>query len=110
MSDPPLWPNRKGHGRSRKRKQGGRPRASPHVSFNWNQVEGDTDLILSSQELEALRLVDGEGLTQKEAAIKMQISRGTVWRLIDHARKEIAKALGSGHKIKVWIDQSGKHK
>lgn len=83
----------------------GRPRTQPHVSFDWNQVEGKTILILSPQELEALRLVDGEGLTQEEAGKRMQVSRGTVWRLIDRARKEIVQALGAGRQISLKIRQ-----
>ena len=83
----------------------GRPRARPYISFNWNQVMGDTVLTLTPQELEVLRLVDGEGLTQEETGSKMNISRGTVWRLMDSARKKIAEALGSGHIIKVILTE-----
>ncbi len=105
LSDPPGWSRGKGRGRGRRRRRMGRPRTQPHVSFNWNQVEGNSILTLSPQELEALRLVDGEGLTQEEAGKRMQVSRGTVWRLIDRARKEIVQALGAGRKISVKIRQ-----
>ena len=44
-------------------------------------------------ELEALRLVDLEGLTQEEAGERMGVSRGTVWRLLQTCRKKIAEAL-----------------
>ncbi|RLI65404.1 MAG: hypothetical protein DRO67_02755 [Candidatus Asgardarchaeum californiense] len=40
-------------------------------------------------ELEALRLVDYQGLSQENAAQKMGISRGTVWRLLDSGRKKM---------------------
>jgi len=48
---------------------------------------------LTYAEFEAIRLVDLENLTQEEAAKRMKTSRGTVWRLLNSARKKIAKAL-----------------
>ncbi|MCD6402991.1 MAG: DUF134 domain-containing protein [Candidatus Aenigmarchaeota archaeon] len=48
---------------------------------------------LSYAEYEVLRLLDLEGLTQEEAANKMNTSRATVWRLAESARKKIAQAL-----------------
>lgn len=35
-------------------------------------------IIIDSAEIEALRLVDLEGLSQKEAGVKMGVSRGTI--------------------------------
>jgi predicted DNA-binding protein (UPF0251 family) len=43
--------------------------------------------------LEALRLVDGEGLDQEKAGKRMGVSRGTVWRLVSEGRKKVATAL-----------------
>ncbi|MFX0203884.1 MAG: DUF134 domain-containing protein [Candidatus Hodarchaeota archaeon] len=103
MSDPPAWSRGRGHGRRGRHRRMGRPRACPRISFDWNQVEGETILTLAPRELEALRLVDGKGLTQEEAANRMCVSRGTVWRLINRARKEIIRALGSGRIIKIRI-------
>ena len=48
---------------------------------------------LESAELEALRLVDLEGLSQEEAGKKMGVSRGTVWRLLQSARKKTVQAI-----------------
>ncbi|NIV45194.1 DUF134 domain-containing protein [Candidatus Bathyarchaeota archaeon] len=50
-------------------------------------------------ELEVLRLVDLEGLSQEEAGKKMGVSRGTVWRLAQSARKKTAQALTEGRPI-----------
>ncbi len=50
-------------------------------------------------ELEALRLVDLEDLSQEEAGKRMGVSRGTVWRLIQSARKKTAQALTEGRPI-----------
>ncbi|SDO79645.1 Protein of unknown function DUF134 [Desulforhopalus singaporensis] len=54
-------------------------------------------------ELETLRLCDGEGLTQEEAGRKMGVSRGTIQRIITGARAKTARALTEGHAI-IFID------
>lgn len=56
------------------------------------QSEG-APIHIYTAELEALRLVDLEGLSQEEAGERMGISRGTVWRLLQSAREKIAQAL-----------------
>lgn len=50
-------------------------------------------ITLYRDELEALRLCDKEGLTQEMAGKKMNVSRGTVQRLLSGARKKIIEAL-----------------
>lgn len=50
-------------------------------------------LYLMPDELEALRLVYLEGLTQEKAAISMNVSRGTLWRLLESGRKKVVQAL-----------------
>jgi predicted DNA-binding protein (UPF0251 family) len=52
-------------------------------------------------ELEALRLVDLEGLSQEQAGTKMGISRGTIWRLLQSARRKVAQALTEGRPLTV---------
>lgn len=56
-------------------------------------------IFLDIAELEAFRLVDFEGLSQEEAAKRMNISRGTVWRLVQRARRKVAQALSEGRQI-----------
>jgi len=56
-------------------------------------------IIMTRDELEALRLVDYEGLMQEEAARRMGVSRGTVWRCLDSARRKVAKMLVEGREI-----------
>jgi len=51
---------------------------------------------LASDELEALKLCDYEGLFQEQAGEKMGVSRGTVQRLLASARQKIAAALVEG--------------
>lgn len=56
-------------------------------------MTGLEKIILYTDELETLKLCDHDGLTQKEAGLKMGISRGTVQRLLSSARKKVATAL-----------------
>ncbi|MHA1269072.1 MAG: DUF134 domain-containing protein [Candidatus Helarchaeota archaeon] len=65
---------------------------------NDNLIEND-EVILFPDELEALRLVDCQNLTQIEAGEKMSISRGTIWRLLKSGREKIIRALFLGHRI-----------
>ncbi|UCE15139.1 MAG: DUF134 domain-containing protein [Candidatus Heimdallarchaeota archaeon] len=92
-----------GHGGRRKRFRGGRPKVQPFVGRGWQTSEGEFVLTLSNVELEALRLVDEENLTQEQAAEKMHISRGTLWRILQQARKKIILALSSG-KTQIQLD------
>ena len=50
-------------------------------------------IYINPDELEALRLVYYLGLTQEEAAKKMGISRGTLWRALSSGRKKLVSAL-----------------
>lgn len=69
------------------------------------QPGGDKPLIiLELGEMEAFRLVDLEGLTQEEAGEQMGVSRGTVWRLLQQARKKTAQALAEGRSIRISIE------
>jgi len=45
---------------------------------------------------EALRLCDHEGLDQQEAATRMGVSRPTVSRILERARKAVARVLVEG--------------
>ncbi len=58
-------------------------------------------VILEPDELEVLRLVDLEGLSQEEAGEKMGISRGTIWRLLKSARRKTTLALTDGRTIRI---------
>ncbi len=58
---------------------------------------------LHRDELEALRLCDGDGLTQEEAGIRMGVSRGTIQRILTVARKKTAISLSEGYAI-LFVD------
>ncbi|MDI3502670.1 MAG: uncharacterized protein PWR09_795 [Archaeoglobi archaeon] len=56
-------------------------------------------VILSIHEIEAMRLVDLEGLTQEEAAEKMGVSRKTLWVDLKSGRRKVVDALINGKAI-----------
>jgi predicted DNA-binding protein (UPF0251 family) len=58
-------------------------------------------LELFLDEYESIRLLDYEGLTQEEAAIKMEVSRPTLTRIYEKARKKIAQAFVEGKMIQI---------
>ena len=61
----------------------------------------DSPISIEPAEVEALRLVDLEGLSQEQAGTKMGISRGTIWRLLQSARRKVAQALSEGRPLTV---------
>ncbi|OYT49496.1 MAG: hypothetical protein B6U73_05310 [Desulfurococcales archaeon ex4484_204] len=60
-------------------------------------------IILHPDELEALRLVYLEGLSQAEAALRMGVSRGTLWRLLESGRKKLVRAIVESKPILIGI-------
>lgn len=71
----------------------------PITNFVPNPPRNLEPIFLEMAELEAFRLVDLEGLSQEEAGQRMGISRGTVWRLVQSARKKTAQALSEGRPV-----------
>ena len=62
---------------------------------------------LAPDELEALRLTDLEELEQNAAAERMNLSRGTLQRLLYAARRKVAFALIAGRSLKLLAAESG---
>ncbi len=54
------------------------------------------EVMLSMDEIEAVRLADYEGLYHQDAADKMKISRQTFGRIVGSARKKMAECLLKG--------------
>jgi uncharacterized protein len=73
----------------------------PITSFIPNPTKDPEPVFIEFAEVEAFRLVDMEGLSQEEAGQRMSISRGTIWRLVQSARKKTAQALSEGKPIYV---------
>jgi predicted DNA-binding protein (UPF0251 family) len=64
-------------------------------------ARGLESVFINTAELEAFRLVDLEGLTQEEAGERMEVSRGTVWRLLKSARRKTARAITEGRPLQI---------
>lgn len=60
-----------------------------------------SEVVLTVEELEAVRLRDQEGLEHEACADKMAVSRPTFHRIIAGARKKIADALINGLALRV---------
>lgn len=76
------------------------PRYSDFVPLGASQ---DTleEVILTVDELEAIRLSDLDGMYQAQAAKKMNVSRQTFGRILDTAHRKVAQALIEGSNLKI---------
>lgn len=63
------------------------------------KIEGEIEL--NADEMEALYLMDYEGLYQEEAASEMGVSRPTFSRIIKSARTKTATALVRGYRLQI---------
>ena len=59
------------------------------------------EIILTKDEVEAMRLRDIEDLGQEDSSKKMNISQPTLSRILDSAHKKIADALINGKAIRI---------
>jgi len=76
----------------------------PAVSFFKPQMASSREpevVLLTLEELEAVRLSDREGLDQEEAAERMGISRRALWEDLRNARRKIVEALVEGKAIEI---------
>jgi len=96
--------------RRRRRRRGQRGRQPTPVYIEQDlQVEAfepfpprdGEPIMLEQDELEVLRLIDVEGLTQEEAGERMGISRGTIWRILKRAREKVALSLTEGRPLRI---------
>ena len=60
-----------------------------------------SQVVVTLDELEALRLADLNGLYQEQAAEQMKISRPTFARIVEAARKKVADALIHGKALRL---------
>ena len=70
-----------------------KPRGLPLKKMEWTEIFLD--------EFEAIRLCDHDALSQIEAAERMDVSRGTVQRLLASGRFKIVDALLLDKAIKI---------
>jgi predicted DNA-binding protein (UPF0251 family) len=59
------------------------------------------EVVISLDEIEAIRLADYEKFYQEEAAGRMNISRQTFGRIIESAHQKIAEAILNGKAIRI---------
>jgi len=77
---------------------------NPRVTFFMPQsvpTAALSQIFLTIDELEALRLADIEGFCQEEAAVRMNVSRATFGRIVTQARRKVADALIYGKGIRI---------
>lgn len=76
--------------------------SSPKIGqFSPRGRPGPDEAYLNIDEFEAIRLADYENLTQKEAAMSMQISQQTFSRILKRAHKRLADGLVGGKIIRI---------
>lgn len=96
---------RRRHKRQRGRCRGRRWIEQPPCTTNFQPTTPPQNKLntinLSLEELEALRLVDLEDLTQEEAAACMGISRKTLWTDLHRARKKVITALTKSYTLRI---------
>lgn len=74
------------------------------TTFTPNIIRNSLPITLFVSELEALRLVDMQGLDQEKAGKKMGVSRGTIWRLLQTGRKKIVTALTENRPLIISLE------
>jgi len=81
-----------------------RVRGKPAVTYFKPQgipMQELSEVNLTEDGLEALRLADFEGLYQDEAAKQMGVSRPTFGRILSDARRVVAEAIIGGKAIRI---------
>lgn len=73
----------------------------PNNQFFYPHLQSPEEVVLSIEELEAIRLSDFEAMEQDASAESMQISRGTFQRILNAARQKLADALVNGKAIRI---------
>ncbi len=66
-------------------------------------MENDEPIYIDLAEVEVLRLVDLEGMYQEQAGSEMQISRGTIWRLLVSAREKVTRSIFEGRPLVIGL-------
>ena len=64
-------------------------------------IAGAGQVALTLDELECIRLLDWEGMTQEQCALQMQVARATVAGIYQRARRKLADALVHGRALRI---------
>ena len=73
----------------------------PENSCFRPQLENLEEVVLTVEEVEAIRLSDYLGIEQDKASESMHVSRGTFQRIVNIARNKMADALVQGKSIRI---------
>lgn len=71
------------------------PTIKGYSVFGPSRKKGEK-IRLFMEEYESIRLLDFENMTQEEAAVHMEVSRPTLTRIYEKARKKVAQSLIEG--------------
>lgn len=71
------------------------------IGFNPTGCESSGSINLTYDEYEVIRLLDYMQMTQEQCAKRMQISRPTVTRIYDEARRKMADMLANGKALTI---------
>jgi predicted DNA-binding protein (UPF0251 family) len=63
------------------------------------------EVLLSLDELEAIRLADYEGFYHEKAAEQMGVSRPTFGRILDSGRRKVADAILNGKALQIGAEK-----
>ncbi|MHA1869164.1 MAG: DUF134 domain-containing protein [Candidatus Heimdallarchaeaceae archaeon] len=90
-------------GMGRKHFRRGRPPVAYSIPINRRINQAHNILVISSFELEILKMADVEELTQKEIAEKLGISQTSVWRYLKGLRKRIADSIINHNLLEIEV-------
>lgn len=79
-------------------------RSEPSISYYKPRgvpIGALQEVILSVEELEAIRIADYEGLSQKAAASRLNVSQPTFHRVLKEAHTKVADALVNGKALRI---------
>lgn len=64
-------------------------------------ITPDSEVVLTVDEYEAIRLIDKQGFSQEECSTYMHVARTTVQLIYNSARKKLADALVEGFTLRI---------
>lgn len=69
--------------------------------FMPSDREACQTVVMTVDEFETIRLIDMEGFTQEECALRMKVARTTVQAIYNSARFKLADSLVNGKELKI---------